>query len=188
MKYYIEPNAALFIVDVQNGFINQYTQDLPILISKFLSQVEFKTQFFIKFINEINSPFREWMSWDKMSSPSETDIPSILRELEIPFLVKKSYSPFVNNNNLIDQLKDNGINEIYILGLETDVCILKTAVDAFELKFRPFVLAEFCRSCSGQVAHETALKLMPKFIGRNQVILDVKKHFFNKYGIVINDQ
>lgn len=187
MKYHIEPNAALFIVDVQNGFINQHTKDLPSLISNFLSQVEFKNQFFIKFINEVNSPFRKWIFWDKMSSPSETDIPNILKELEIPFLVKKNYSPFAENNNLIYQLRESGVNEIYILGLETDICILKTAVDAFELKFRPFVLAEFCRSCSGQFAHESALKLMPKFIGRNQVILDVKKHFLKKYGIVINE-
>lgn len=61
-----------------------------------------------------------------------------------------SYSGFYDNGHrnatgLGDELKRRGVDEVYILGLATDVCVKFTALDAARLQFRTFVVIDGCR-------------------------------------------
>ena len=62
-----------------------------------------------------------------------------------------SYSAFFDNarrrrTGLADQLRERGIDELYILGLATDYCVLFTVLDALDLGFRTHVVVDGCRA------------------------------------------
>lgn len=66
-----------------------------------------------------------------------------------------SYSGFYDNGHkratgLGDFLKSRGVNEVYILGLATDYCVKFTAIDARQLGFETFLIADACRGVNVQ--------------------------------------
>jgi nicotinamidase/pyrazinamidase len=61
-----------------------------------------------------------------------------------------SYSAFFDNlhrkaTGLGDYLKEKGVDEVYLLGLATDYCVKYSALDAAQLGFKTFVIADACR-------------------------------------------
>lgn len=61
-----------------------------------------------------------------------------------------SYSAFFDNEHLRstglgDYLRENGITDVYILGLATDYCVKYSALDARQLRFNTYVIADACR-------------------------------------------
>jgi nicotinamidase/pyrazinamidase len=62
-----------------------------------------------------------------------------------------SYSGFFDNDRrhstgLHEWLQAKGVSDVYILGLATDYCVKYTVLDALELGYRTFVVAEGCRA------------------------------------------
>lgn len=61
-----------------------------------------------------------------------------------------SYSAFFDNahlrsTGLEDYLRNQNINEIYLMGLATDYCVKYSALDAKELGFNVYVIEDACR-------------------------------------------
>jgi len=72
-----------------------------------------------------------------------------------------SYSTFYDNARLRNTglgnfLKENGVDELYIVGLATDYCVKYSVFDALEMGFKVTVIEEGCRAIGdGQIAlHE----------------------------------
>jgi nicotinamidase/pyrazinamidase len=62
-----------------------------------------------------------------------------------------SYSGFFDNGHrkstgLGEYLKSSGVDTVYILGLATDYCVKFTALDARQLGFDTFLIADGCRA------------------------------------------
>ncbi|OGT57342.1 MAG: nicotinamidase [Gammaproteobacteria bacterium RIFCSPHIGHO2_12_FULL_43_28] len=67
-----------------------------------------------------------------------------------------SYSAFYDNahlraTGLYDYLTDQGVDEVYLLGLATDYCVKYSALDAIQLGFPVFVITDACRGVELQV-------------------------------------
>ena len=60
--------------------------------------------------------------------------------------------------------------DLYVCGIDTEICVLKTAVDAFERDLTPWILKDACASHSGPEAHAAGLFIAGRFIGANQII------------------
>jgi nicotinamidase/pyrazinamidase len=61
-----------------------------------------------------------------------------------------SYSAFFDNlhlksTGLGDYLKSQGVTDLFFVGVATDYCVLYTALDALDLGFSVFVIADACR-------------------------------------------
>ncbi|HUY93479.1 MAG TPA: bifunctional nicotinamidase/pyrazinamidase [Pirellulales bacterium] len=61
-----------------------------------------------------------------------------------------SYSGFFDNGHLRstglgEYLREQRVDEVYILGLATDYCVKATALDAVELGFRTWLIEDACR-------------------------------------------
>lgn len=61
-----------------------------------------------------------------------------------------SYSGFFDNGRrkatgLGAYLKERGVRDVYLLGLATDYCVKITALDAVDLGFQTFLIADGCR-------------------------------------------
>jgi nicotinamidase-related amidase len=66
-------------------------------------------------------------------------------------------------------LGERAIDQLYCCGIDTESCVLKTAVDAFEAYIEPIVVHDACASHAGRAAHEAGLFVLSRFIGQNQI-------------------
>ena len=72
-----------------------------------------------------------------------------------------SYSGFFDNGRrkstgLGEYLKEQGVDSVYVCGLATDYCVKFTALDAVQLGFETFLIADACRGVNlkpGDVTH-----------------------------------
>ncbi|WP_110929565.1 cysteine hydrolase family protein [Bacillus massiliglaciei] len=73
----------------------------------------------------------------------------------VHYIDKTRYSAFAGTD-LNVKLRERGITDIYLVGVCTDICILHTAADAYNLGYNLFVYEEAVASFN-QAGHEWAL-------------------------------
>lgn len=83
------------------------------------------------------------------------------------YLDKTRYSAFAGTNLLI-KLRERNINEIHLVGVCTDICILHTAIDAYNLGFDIYVHKNGVASFD-DVGHKFALNHFKNTLGANVV-------------------
>lgn len=70
------PRHALLVIDVQAGFISDYTKKALPRIHQLLVSDEFDLVLATRFFNPEASPFRRFIHWERLSSPEEIAIDS----------------------------------------------------------------------------------------------------------------
>lgn len=80
---------------------------------------------------------------------------------------KTRYSAF-SGTDLEIRLREREIEEIHIVGVSTDICVLHTAVDAYNKGFKIVIHKDACASFS-QVGHEWALDHFKNSLGAEVV-------------------
>lgn len=69
---------------------------------------------------------------------------------------KRHYSAF-SGTDLDIRLRERGITELYLTGVCTDICVLHTAIDAYNLGYR-LVIPKNAVASFDQIGHEWALR------------------------------
>ena len=157
---------CLIIVDVQKGFINEFTKEIPKKVEKL--QYEYKYVIITQFINKKNSPFHLILKWFRFAPTSkDIELAFIPRKNNVLLLRKYKYSCV--SNKLVKFLKEKKINEVHICGIDTDICVSKCAVDLFELNIKPVVLSNFCASHGGINYHNCGLSILRRYIGKDNI-------------------
>lgn len=159
------PKIALFIIDVQEEFLNGHTKHLPPLMARL--QQQYSRVFVTRFVNPPDSPFRKLLDH---RTPHPDNI-----EPRLTFLLahhakvrnKSTYSAL--DRRLITELHMSGVSELHLAGNDTDACVMATALHAFDQGLTPVVLADCCASSAGPTVHEAALKMLARNIGQAQV-------------------
>lgn len=168
-----EHKPVLVVVDVQNGFITQHSQPVvPIIVDLVRRwQAAHGDIVFTRYLNYPGSPFERLIGWTKMTDGPEIELVNELApyiSAHTPVIDKYIYTLFTHDGiNLIDE---RGWTDLYVCGIDTDICVLKTAVDAFEHNLTPWILQDACASHSGVQAHTAGLFIASRFIGTNQII------------------
>lgn len=152
------------MIDLQNGFINNDYNFIK-KIEKLLCN-EFDKIIFTRFINKKNSIFEKQLNWSKMIDKKEQEIAINSKDYKV--IVKEGYSAITQD--FINYIKENNIDTFFLCGLDTDACILKTALDIFELGLTPIVLKKYCKSSGGKKYHKFALDILKRNIGKNNII------------------
>lgn len=84
---------------------------------------------------------------------------------EMIFMEKKHYSSFVDSP-LLTKLIKNNIEEVYLVGINTDFCIFATALDCVSRgKLSAYVVEEGISSVTGKTGHDQGLKMVRSFLG-----------------------
>lgn len=158
---------GLFIVDVQNFFINKNTQAVPKNIKRLIATGNFSLIAFSQFINRPDSQFVKWLNFTGCTKPPYSDIVNELK----PWLkkgnvfTKCAFSVFTNPK-FEQYLKKNNIDELTIVGLDTDYCVLADCFNAFDRGYKVSVIADCCASfTSGEEGHQRALKIINRNFG-----------------------
>lgn len=140
---------ALIIVDVQSAFINRRNKYTVNNICKFISSTNYDL-----YVNAIFHA-EKGSIWDKQTDwilPKDKDfhtveeIDSLLKTKKVIHIEKTTKSVFKGNLDLKKILKDYEIQEVHIVGFDTDDCILATAYESFDYGFFTYVIEECCGS------------------------------------------
>ena len=161
-----ESPQVLIVVDVQAGFVTPHSQHVIKPLENL--QYEFDHVIFTKFYNPEPSPFRRILGYDKMAPKSpETEL--ALQPREDAVIISRPIYSCVTEPILV-RLKTWGVREVFIAGIATEACVLKSVIDLFELNIRPWVLEDLCASDKGGEFHDPAIKVMGKLIGLQHII------------------
>jgi nicotinamidase-related amidase len=117
--------------------------------------------------------------WTALQDSPQTDIVSELLPLAqraTAVLDKTIYSLFSNEGS--ELVQRHGWTDLYICGIATESCVLKTAVDAFERDLTPWLLEDASASHAGSDVHDAGILVASRFIGIDQIIktADVPRH------------
>ncbi len=158
----------LLIIDMQEGF--RFTESEIILPNILKLRRSFQGKIvFLKFINEKNSLFERQLKWFKFQNKKDQELFSELQAMDNIQLEHNNYT--VLNNKLREFIKENNITKIYLAGIYTDVCIIKTAMDLFDEEIKTFVIKDACNSLHGRNNHDSAIDSLKHILGEKQIIL-----------------
>jgi nicotinamidase-related amidase len=170
-------DAVLLVVDCQNGFISEHSAPIIPAVDRLMKEWRKRGMpvYATKFINYSNSPFERLTQWTRCTTSPETDI---VDELEhhlgsgVHVVEKSVYSFFTRKWS--DLAKSAQWSDVVIVGIDTDGCVLKTALDAFELDLTPWVVTDATASHAGERAYDAAIYIAGRTIGGGQLV-DVER-------------
>lgn len=158
--------ALLLIIDVQKNFINDNTKKIPNKITNLINKNHFDYIAFTKFINDEISNFYKILNYK--GCINENDRKIVLDTQNNKVFTKRIYTAV--NDEFKTYIKENEIEKVYLCGIDTDACVLKTAIDLFENNIDVKVIENCCMSHSGKRYHNYAIKMLKKLIGKESII------------------
>lgn len=162
-------SQVLLVVDVQHCFLNAFTSHVPARIRRLLERGGYDQAWFTRFINTEEGPYREILGWHGGSEPPDTELaPELAPWAQADRVFTK---PGLTGlpEELASRVVDLSPEQVVLAGIDTDMCVLKNAMDLFDLGLRPVVLVDCCASTAGLQAHLAGLAVLARNIGANQL-------------------
>lgn len=159
--------TALLIIDVQDGFISDYTaRCLPTVYEAVKSQ-KFPLVVATKFYNAENSPFRKYLNWYRFTDEDDTCLDSVVAENADVVIDKPTYGAVDRIDSI---LKTKGIDDVLIMGIDTDVCVLQNAAGLFDIGYKVWVDLNGCATNTGPQGDVASFDIFRRTIGQGQII------------------
>jgi len=158
----------LLVVDVEPGFINEFTHHLPQRIADLIQHGDYTPILFTRFINLPDSPYCRLLDWHGCQEESETMLVPELQAFAKPELVFTKPGCGLPNK-LTSYLQQNQCQRVFLAGIDTDMCVLKIAMDLFDIGIEPVVLIDCCASTAGLQAHLAGLAVLSRNIGAQRL-------------------
>ena len=121
---------------------------------------------FIRFVNSVNSIWYTKLNYSECISEESKQIQIDTKNNKV--IDKTIYSAL--NEELKNYIKENMIDKIYLCGIDTECCVLKTAFDLFENEYDVYVLKDYCACMYGIERHNNAIEILKRNIGYDKVI------------------
>jgi nicotinamidase-related amidase len=140
---------ALIVVDLQPAMLKPHNEQIVSRIASLIQQVPYDGYVEVVWHSGDGSLWGEMMNVDhpKDETTHTVDTVHVLLAPHHPLQVTKtSRSVFMGNQDVAKCLRDLGIEEVHLVGTETNDCVFATAMSAFDLGFRPYVLEECCEA------------------------------------------
>ena len=162
----------LCLVNVQNGFLNEFTKPTILELRKFLSDYEFSKVLVVKFINQPNTLFVNELGYEKMMTPEACEtIIDIKPFVSVTYL--KGTFGFLNQG-FLEQIKilNNGElpKHVLLAGIDLETHILAIAINLFDIGIKPILLADFTTSFEGKEIYHHGLRSFELFFGRGSIL------------------
>lgn len=159
---------CLFLIDVQSGFVEPGTTQPVIPHLEQLAR-DFEGEFVpaTKFVNRDGSGFTDIMGWHGLKDERETALLPFVEDRADYIIEKNTYSACTDEAMQI--LRGAAITEVVLAGIDTDCCVLATAISLFEHNIRPLVLEKYCASTGGAASHAAGIRVLDRLIGAAQI-------------------
>ena len=167
----VDPDkTALVVVDVQNGFLSDVSRPVVPVIADLVTRwtAAGRPIVFTRYLNQPGSMFEKLMNWTRLAEAPETDIVPELQNAasRAPVVDKVGYTLFNNEGRAL--VASRGWTDLVFCGIDTEICVLKSAVDAFEAGITPWIVTDASASHSSIAAHEAGIMIGRRFIGSRQ--------------------
>lgn len=159
-------NKLLLVIDLQNDFINENSKDVVEKIKELIESKKYENVVFTKFINSYDSKWYKELNYKGCLTKEGQSIPIEIFNHKV--IKKEIYSSL--NKELEEYIKQNKVEEIYLCGIDTECCVLKTALDLFENNYNIYILKDYCACTHGIEKHNNALEIIARCIGKNKII------------------
>lgn len=159
-------NKLLLVIDLQNGFINQNTEELKQKIKELIEEDKYEKVLFTRFINEPESIWVKKLNYTGCLTKKEQ---ALAIDAKCCGIIDK-YLYTAVNEKLVNYIKENKIDKIYICGIDTECCVLQTALDLFEDDYDIYILKDYCKCMHGETENNQALEIIGRNIGENRII------------------
>jgi nicotinamidase-related amidase len=159
----------LIVVDVQRCFLNDYTRHIPERIAHLIERDQPAPILFTRFVNQASSPYQRFLDWHACEHEPETlfapELAAYARE-ELTF-TKPGFAGI--SDEMKRYLQEQRYERVALAGIDTDMCVLKIALDVFDLGIEPTVLVDCCASTAGLQAHLAGLAVLARNIGADNL-------------------
>ncbi|HEY8745237.1 MAG TPA: isochorismatase family protein, partial [Chloroflexota bacterium] len=152
----------LLVVDVQQGFINEYTRHIPERIGRLIDSGDYNPILFTRFINAPDSPYHRFLDWHECEEEPDTKLAAPLERYTAEEGVFSKPGLTGLPDELVRYFQEKNTAEIVIVGIDTDMCVLKIAMDVFDRGIRPVVMTDCCASTAGLQAHLAGLAVLSR--------------------------
>lgn len=158
--------SQLLIIDVQVGFINEWTTHVPGRVASL--QESFDQVLVTRLYNPQKSLYRKLIGWSGFALGSVDTQLAFAPGPSAKIVDKSTYSCV--NPEMVDRLRRDGIARVHLCGIGTDSSVMMSAIDLFQAGIEPVILAHACGSTCGRGEHQAGLQILRRLIGGRQVI------------------
>ena len=150
---------CLAIIDMQKGFLNEYTGHLPEKIRNFLEHHDFDAVIATRYSNTPETACYQLGNWKACMKNTEDAelVPEIMPYLQKIF-EKSTFSGLTSACKAF--LKEHQFEKVWFCGVNTDCCVLATMLACYDFGQDCAVIGDLCASTVGIPAHESALELI----------------------------
>lgn len=162
------PNETrvLLIIDLQHGFITVDTEHIVKPIRAVAATGVYDLVVATRFMNPPGSPFRSLLHWDGMTAPEDTALLPISSNPSPIVLYKTGY-----NGAAVVCNRLAGLNvSVDVVGVDTDACVLATALGLFDAGIDVGVFSNLCASTGGPAMHAAGLAVLERQLGKRRVM------------------
>lgn len=163
-------SEPLLIVDVQSGFINEFTHHIPERVVRLIQRNDYEPILFTRFINSPSGPYCRFLGWHGCDTEPDTNLVAELEPFAKPEFVFSKPGLCGMPDELTKFVRDRSLERISIVGIDTDMCVLKIAMDLFDIGIEPMVIADCCASTAGLQAHLAGLAVLSRNIGAKRLL------------------
>lgn len=163
--------ALLLVVDVQKGFL--LTEETRAVVPKVntLSMAWQKKDWpiaYTRFINLEGSNWETLRDWHELKQEPDTELADEL-EVDPKYVFKKStYNAW--SEDVAQVCSIHQVTDVVIVGVDTNECVLATALGVFDAGLTPWLIEDCCASNGGQKSHDAAIELLKPLLGEQQII------------------
>lgn len=170
----------LIVVDMQEGFLyDEQTKHLKSCVVELLEKNIFDAVIATRFLNEKGSIYEKLFDWKQLEREEERSIAKDIIE-HVDYVADKYNTSFIQR---LCQLNEGEYPEkVFVLGVDTNCCVLSIATALYENNIRPIVLTQYVDSTGGNNSHEAGLLCMKRIIGEKQLsnVIPQSKEDLNK--------
>lgn len=162
----------LIVVDMQRGFLGYgKAAQLTNRVIELLDTGIFDAVIATRFLNDENSIYEKLFNWKHLETEDERAIPDEIMEY-VDYVSDKHIYNCVNASFIQRLCQLNGGDypeKVFVVGVDTDCCVLTIATSLYENNIRPIVLTQYVDSNGGKESHEAGLLCMKRLIGEKQL-------------------
>jgi nicotinamidase-related amidase len=164
--------TVLYVIDVQNGFVTEQSRHaVPQIVDLVSRWSELGGRMvFSRYHNYAGSELERLVDWRQLYGSPETDLVPDLEPYaqHAPVIDKGTYSGLTRE--MLQLIHRNRWTDVVMCGIDTDLCVLATAIEAFDHGLTPWVVTDASASTGGPSVHEAAIMIMARGIGSQQMV------------------
>lgn len=160
-------SKLLVVIDMQKGFDCPESRSVVDSFNKY--SYFFENISFAMFENKKNSLFETQLKWVDFQGEKDRKLMDGIKAPQSAFYTNH-HNYTVYNDELKKVIEEVKPTDIYLSGLFSDVCLLKTSMDMFDDGIVPYIIKDLSASPHGDSAHDVAFTTMKMAIGEDRII------------------